>query len=109
MDSLVARKTWRTLEPVHGMIYFAPEADEEYRAIGLRANRMGYFASRSAPMGAVPAEVVIATFFNFNPDLVRRVIPEAWSLASPSQIVAARFAAADQGVASRVRRSARRP
>ena len=21
-----ARKTWRTLEPIHGMIYFAPEA-----------------------------------------------------------------------------------
>ena len=32
---------------------------------------MGYFASRAAPMGPVPAEVVIATFFNFQPDLVR--------------------------------------
>ena len=24
--ALLARKTWRTLEPLHGMIYFVPEA-----------------------------------------------------------------------------------
>ena len=29
--------------------------------------RMQYFASRSAPMGAVTAKVVAATFYNFNP------------------------------------------
>ena len=29
---VVARKTWRTLEPIHGMIYFAPEAFERIRA-----------------------------------------------------------------------------
>ena len=38
------------------------------------------------PMGAVPAEVVIATFYNFSPDLVRRAIPEAWALATPDQV-----------------------
>jgi hypothetical protein len=95
MDPVIARKTWRTLEPIHGMIYFVPEADERYRALGLTTNRMGYFASRSAAMGPVPAEVVIATFFNFHPNLVRRSIPEAWSHASPDKILAARFDAAD--------------
>ena len=29
------RKCWRTLEPYHGMIYFVPEAEEEYSAIGV--------------------------------------------------------------------------
>ena len=58
----LARKTWRTLEPIHGLIYFAPEATEAYAALGV-TGRSGYFASRSAPMGAVPADVVIATFW----------------------------------------------
>jgi hypothetical protein len=95
MDPVVARKTWRTLEPIHGMIYFTPEGPEQYGAVGLTGSRMGYFASRSAAMGPVPAEVVIATFFNFNPDLVRKSIPAAWSLASPDVILAARYAAVD--------------
>ena len=60
------------------MIYFAPEADEEFTAVGLRPGRMGYFASRSAPMGPVPAGVTAATFYNFNPALVARHIPRAW-------------------------------
>jgi hypothetical protein len=93
-DALLARKTWRTLEPLHGMIYFVPEAAEAYADIGI-TGRSGYFASRAAPMGAVGAEVVIATFFNFNPELVRHAIPAAWDVASPAQLVAARFAAVD--------------
>lgn len=95
MDPTLARKTWRTLEPVHGMIYFVPEAQERYEKLGLKGDRMGYFASRSAAMGPVPAEVVIATFYNFCPDLVRRAIPAAWELAAPSEILAARLDAAD--------------
>jgi hypothetical protein len=98
MDPVQARKTWRTLEPLHGMIYFVPESAEEYAAAGLKGGRMGYFASRSAAMGPVPAEVVIATFFNFNPALITRVIPDAWSLAAPSAILRARLDAADRAL-----------
>jgi hypothetical protein len=98
MDPVNARKTWRTLEPLHGMIYFVPEADEEYSALGITSNRMGYFASRSAAFGTVSAEVVIATFYNFNPALVRRAIPAAWSIASPADITAARLRAADRAL-----------
>ena len=74
MEPVMARKMWRTLEPYHGMIYFAPEATAAYEALGVKGFD-GYFASRAAPMGAVPAEVVIATFFNFNPEIVRHAIP----------------------------------
>lgn len=98
MDPMVARKTWQTLEPVHGMIYFAPEGREAYSAAGLRGNRMGYFASRAAAMGPVPADVVIATFFNFEPSLVRASIPEAWTLATPERVLAARLDAVDRAL-----------
>jgi hypothetical protein len=92
--ALIAHKTWRTVEPLHGMIYFVPEAAEAYARLGVTGSA-GYFASRAAPMGAVGADVVIATFFNFNPDLVRSAIPDAWDRAAPADLIAARFAAVD--------------
>jgi hypothetical protein len=90
-----ARAAFQAAEPIHAMIYFTPHFLPAYEAAGLAGRRMGYFASRSAAMGPVPADVVIATFFNFNPDLVRRAIPDAWKLAAPEAILAARLSAAD--------------
>ena len=95
MDVSISRQILRTLEPVHGMIYFVPEAQDAYERIGLTGRRMGYFASRAAAMGPVPATTVVATFFNFFPPLIERVIPEAWNRATPEAIVAARYDAAD--------------
>ena len=89
------RTTFQAVEPIHAMIYFTPHFLPAYEAVGLRGRRMGYFASRAAAMGPVPADVVIATFFNFNPDLVRGAIPDAWALASPEAILGARLSAAD--------------
>ena len=90
-----ARKTWRTLEPAHGMVYFVPEAAEEYEHLGITGTA-GYFASRAAPMGAVAAEVVVSTFFNFNPELVHAAIPAVGEAASPAELIAARFRAVDR-------------
>jgi hypothetical protein len=94
MDRVEARKMWRTLEPFHGMIYFVPEAPAAYRQAGITDVRAGYFASRSAPMGAVGAEVVVATFFNFSPSLVSSAVPGCWEQARPAQVLAARLDAA---------------
>ncbi|MPY83345.1 MAG: hypothetical protein GEV00_08475 [Actinophytocola sp.] len=91
----LAAKCHRALDPLHSLIYFAPEADEKLSEIGLRPGRMTYFASRSAPMGPVGAAMVTATFYNFNPDLVARHIPRAWGLASPEAILATRLEVAD--------------
>ncbi len=93
MEPVVARKMWRTLEPYHGLIYFSPEATAAYEALGVMGFD-GYFASRSAPMGAVPAEVVIATFFNFNPVIVHRALPAAWEASTPARLLDARLHAA---------------
>jgi hypothetical protein len=95
VEPTVARQMYRTIEPFHGFVYLVPEAEEEYAALGVHG-RMGYFASRSAPMGPVPAEVVIATFYNFSPALVRRAIPAAWALASPEALLVARLRVVDR-------------
>ena len=100
MDSLLARKMWRTLEPYHGLVYFAPEAAAAYDGARRARARRLLRRPRSAPMGAVPAEVVIATFFNFNPDLVHHAIPAAWEATTP--------AAAARGPPRRGRRALRR-
>jgi hypothetical protein len=98
MQPTVARQMLRTLEPYHALVYFVPEAESAYVALGLREGRMCYFAPRAAPMGAVPPELVIATFFGFQPDLIRAVIPTAWSLASPEAILETRLAVVDAGL-----------
>jgi hypothetical protein len=90
-----AHKTWRVLEPYHGMIYFSPEATAAYKDLGL-SYHAGYFASRSAAFGAVPAAVVVATFYNFNPRLVHDSITAAWSTTDPASALAARYAAVDK-------------
>jgi hypothetical protein len=82
----------------HGFIYFSPEATEEYDALGLKAEQH-YFAARAAAFGPVPAEVVVATFFNFNPAYVHRAIPAAWEIASPAAIQVARLRAAGSALA----------
>jgi hypothetical protein len=45
-------------------------------------------------MGAVGAGTVTATFYNFSPSLVAHMIPRAWTLASPEQVLTARLDAA---------------
>jgi hypothetical protein len=92
--ALLARKTWRTLEPLHGMVYFVPESAEAYSRLGI-TGQAGYFASRAAPMGAVTGDVVVSTFYNFNPELVHAVVPRCWEIATPVALVRARFSAVD--------------
>jgi len=98
VPTTTARRMWQRIEPVHALVYFAPEATAEYAAAGTKGFWMGYFASRAAAMGPVPAEVVIATFFNFAPRVVRRAIPDAWTFTTPDRILDARFRAAGAAV-----------
>lgn len=91
----LSRRAWTLFEPIHAIVYFAPEARATYAEAGLRGGWMGYFASRSAPMGAVSAEVVTAVFHNFQPAMVRRAIPDAWRYSSPERVLEARLAIAD--------------
>jgi hypothetical protein len=94
----LARRAWALFEPIHAIVYFAPEASEHYKAAGLRGGWMGYFASRSAPMGAVTPGVVTAVFHNFQPAMVARAIPDAWHYSSPEEALTARTAVADSAL-----------
>ena len=93
-----ARRTWRSLETVHGMIYFTPLAAPHYSGAGVGHHRSAYFASRSAPMGAVTAEAVVATFYNFNPTLVHKAMDRVWDHTTPDAILRARLAAVDESL-----------
>ena len=52
---------------MHSSVYFAPELGDVLAALGLERGAMAYFAARAAPLGAVGAGTVTATFSNFNP------------------------------------------
>lgn len=85
-------------DSLHALAYFAPEVDAALTGAGLRPGRMPYFAGRAAAMGAVGPEVVAATFYNFNPEVVARVIPRAWTLATPERVLEARLDGVDQAL-----------
>ncbi|RLE25405.1 MAG: hypothetical protein DRJ50_03010 [Actinobacteria bacterium] len=94
MDPTTTRSLWHQLETINAVAYFTDECRAAATELGLKGFWMGYFACRAAPMGAVPAGVCEATFFNFHPSRVQRAIPEAWVLADPADVVVARSIAA---------------
>ena len=94
VDPTAARHLWHRLETVNAVTYFCEECRSAPAALGLPGFWMGYFGCRAAPLGAVGAGVVEATFHNFHPDRVRRAVPDAWAHASPAALVAARAGAA---------------
>jgi hypothetical protein len=85
-----ARRMWTLFEPVHGVTYFSPEARAAFEAAGLRGFWRGYFAGRAAPLGAVRAEPVTASFFSFATAMVSRALPGIWDLVTPGDALAAR-------------------
>ena len=89
---------WRVLEPYHAVTYFTPEARQAFKDAGLRGFWMGYFAGRAAPMGPVGPGVVTATFFGFRHDMVAGALPDAWSFASVTDVLAARMKGVDQSL-----------
>jgi hypothetical protein len=94
--ALAGRRAWDALEPLHNVLYFAPEVHDHFAALGLRGRLMTYFAQRSAYLGDVGAHLVAATFYTFNPVTVASSIPAAWSLVPAAGVVAARVEAADR-------------
>lgn len=95
MTGTVARRMWRLYEPIHDVIYFAPEARAAADRLGMRGFWMGYFAFRAAPLGKVGPAPVIASFFGFHPRRVCRALPDAWSYSTAEEALAARLEGAD--------------
>ncbi|OKJ03003.1 SCO6745 family protein [Kitasatospora sp. CB01950] len=89
-----ARALWLLFEPVYAVAFLQPESRTAFEAAGLDNGWRGYFAARSAPLGAVDAPPVVAAFFSFAPQMVEQALPQAWTHASPAQVLAAREAGA---------------
>jgi hypothetical protein len=85
------RALWRLLETYHALVYYAPERPVRYARLGLKGGWMGYFATRSAALGMVPAPVVTACFYGFSDAMVRRALPDAWRYTTPADALAARY------------------
>jgi hypothetical protein len=97
VDPRLANRAARSGGMLHGLVYFAQEATDRYAALGV-TGRSGYFASRAAPMGAVTADVVVATFYNFSPDLVRRSMAGVWDITTPEAMLDARRRGVDEAL-----------
>ncbi|UXY23282.1 hypothetical protein N8I84_34735 [Streptomyces cynarae] len=98
MRDVSSRLMWELSEPVHDLVYFAPEARQAADEAGMRGFWMGYFGLRAAPLGPVPAAVVTSSFYVFHPERVARALPDAWRYASPSDLLAARERAVDRAM-----------
>jgi hypothetical protein len=83
------------LNPLHSLLYFSPELAQELTALGVTHGRAAYLATRAAPLGAVGAGTVSATFYNFRPSMVADHVPAVWDTVAPAAVLAARERATD--------------
>jgi hypothetical protein len=104
VDLGMVRQMWKLLEPVHAILYYAPEVAARVEKLGFDTTTRwpSYFPLRAAPLGAAGAELVAATFYSFNPAMVREHIPAAWQVAQPGDVLAAR----EEGVGEALRKFA---
>ncbi|MCM2424522.1 hypothetical protein LNW73_01220 [Streptomyces sp. RKAG337] len=80
----MARTLWLRTEPLHAVVYFDAQCREMGRSLGLKGYWMGYFATRSAPLGRAQPSVVTAAFGVFAPGPVARALPASWDITTPS-------------------------
>jgi len=85
-----ARRLRELTEPMAAAVYFAPEAQQRYEALGLNYFE-GYFCSRSASLGAAPWRVVSGVFAAFKPSVVERAVPGGWAKTTPEVLLQARL------------------
>lgn len=89
------RRCHNALNPFHSTLYFSPDLDREFGAIGLTDPAAMRLAARSAPLGAVGAGTVAATFYNYRWELLDRHLPAVWETAAPAAVLDARLRAVD--------------
>lgn len=98
IDSGRVRQLWHLLEPLHAVVYYAPEAFEEAAELGYATEERwpSYFPYRAAPLGAAGAESVASAFYSFSPRMVADHIDPAWKIASPEAVLRARVRGIDR-------------
>lgn len=92
-----ARRLRDAIEPIAMVHVHSEEAREQYEAIGLE-RWQGYLLGRAGTLGVPPAELVIATFGAFAPDLLRDTYETALATASVPDVLAAKEAGATRAL-----------
>ncbi|MEV5972375.1 hypothetical protein [Streptomyces sp. NPDC051921] len=98
MTNLPPRAGRRCAHPVnllHATLFFSPDLDARFKELGIEDPSAMRLAARSAPLGAVGAGTVAATFYNYNHAFLARHLPAVWSAASPADVLDARLRAVD--------------
>jgi hypothetical protein len=90
-----ARRLWEVIEPVHAVLYFAPELHDAAIDSGLAKHGSTYFACRAAPLGQATPGLVTAVFYGFSPSRVMRAVPTMWEIVDPATALKLRTSVAD--------------
>ncbi|WP_079029967.1 SCO6745 family protein [Streptomyces ambofaciens] len=92
------RQMWHLLEPLHAVLYFAPQVFEEADSLGYDTGERwpSYFALRAAPLGAPGHRQVASAFYSFSPRTVAEHIPAVWGVAAPGTVLDARTRGIDR-------------
>ncbi|MGW3101204.1 SCO6745 family protein [Streptomyces sp. NPDC001100] len=98
VESSRVRRLWHLLEPLHAVLYYAPEVFEEAAALGYDTEERwpSYFPLRAAPLGPAGAERVTSAFYSFSPRMVAAHIDPAWHVASPDAVLKSRLRGMDR-------------
>jgi hypothetical protein len=91
------RQLWHLLEPLHAVLYYAPEVFAQAETLGYDTGERWptYFPYRAAPLSAVGAERVTSAFYSFSPRMVAEHVEPAWKVASPEAVLEARMRGID--------------
>ena len=84
-----ARAIRNLVEPIAAGVYFSPEAQEGYQALGLNYFE-SYFCPRGACLGAAPWSVICAAFAAFKPAAVESAVTAGWTKTTPAALLEAR-------------------
>src|SRR5687767_14706300 len=97
-DNRRVRQMWHLLEPLHAVLYFAPQVFEETESLGYDTGERwpSYFALRAAPLGTSGPRQVASAFYSFSPRMVAEHIPAIWDVAAPGKVIAARTRGVDR-------------
>ncbi|WP_239143354.1 SCO6745 family protein [Actinoplanes philippinensis] len=95
-----ARQMWRIVEPLHAVLYYAPEVYDEAMQLGYPVDVRwpSYFAWRAAPLGAAGPAAVSSAFYSFSPRMVAEHVPAAWRVSAPAAVLERRWPAIDRAL-----------
>jgi hypothetical protein len=95
-DLVAIRRIYWLSETVHNLNYFAPESRAATDALACKGLWMGYFGQRAAPMGTIGPDAAAALFVSFSPAMLRRALPDVWTVAPPERFLSLRMEVTDR-------------